>query len=65
MDNEARNQGKSSSKEFKEDKRQKKLLTAHAFQRSRQTLVLLLQCNIVPAYFGEFSNDRLFQKQQG
>jgi hypothetical protein len=53
MDNKASNQGKLSSKEFKMDKREKKPLMAHVIQRSRQTLVLLFQCNIVPTYLGE------------
>jgi hypothetical protein len=38
---------------------------ASVVQRSRQTLVLLLQRNIVSAYLGEVSDDMLFQRQQG
>jgi hypothetical protein len=38
------------------------VLTANLVQRSRETLVLLLQRKVVLAYFGEIFYNRLYQK---
>jgi hypothetical protein len=65
MDSGVSNQEKLSNQDFRIDKIEKKPLTAHVIQCSRQTLVLLFQRKIVFAYLRKVCDDRLYERKQG